>query len=176
VPFHPRPTSTALLDRLRAGQPSALAELYERSGAQLYDLAHRLTGSADEAGDVLHDLFLGLPEALRKYDERGQLEQWLRRVAARLALTRLRDRHRRSEVELSEALSLQPLSDSHDRLSLDQAIDELPESLRSVLILKVIEGYSHTEIAELLDITRRASEQRLHRALETLRGRLIDSF
>jgi RNA polymerase sigma-70 factor (ECF subfamily) len=51
-------------------------------------------------------------------------------------------------------------------------MDELPDALRVVLVLKMIEGYSHAEIAELLEITPRASEQRLYRAIQILRVRL----
>src|SRR5919199_6553251 len=89
-----------LAARARAGSADALAELYARTGPALAALARRLTGSREEAEDVLHDVFLGLPEALRHYDERGRLEQWLRRVTARVALPRLRARRRRREVRV----------------------------------------------------------------------------
>jgi RNA polymerase sigma-70 factor, ECF subfamily len=166
---------SALANRVRAGNPEALAELYVHCGPALLSLARRLTGSAQDAEDVVHDLFLGLPEALRHYDDRGKLEQWLRRVAARLALNRLRSAVRRAETILTDQLPPHPKTLAEDRITLDRAVDELPDALRTVLVLKMIEGYSHAEIATALGITARASEQRLHRALEILRARLRDT-
>jgi len=169
----PTPLPPELAARVRAGSADALGELYARFGPALASLARRLTGSHQEAEDVLHDVFLGLPEALRYYDERGRLEQWLRRVTARVALTRLRAHQRRREVDVPVDLPFHGDPMEPDaRLALRQAVDELPDGLRTVLILKMVEGYSHTEIAELLDITPRASEQRLHRAVKLLRVRL----
>ena len=55
------------IEALRAGRPDALAALYREHGAALYRLAYRLTGSRHDAEDVVHDMFVGLPEALRRY-------------------------------------------------------------------------------------------------------------
>jgi RNA polymerase sigma-70 factor (ECF subfamily) len=138
-------------------------------------LAYRLTGSPDDAEDILHDVFLGLPEALRRYDERGSLESWLKRVTARVALTHLRSQDRRREVQLDDAL-VSPPSGAADRLgdlvAVQRAIDALPETQRVVFVLREVEGYSHAEIGELLDITANASEVRLHRAITSLRRTL----
>jgi RNA polymerase sigma factor (sigma-70 family) len=174
----PRAITTAsipseLIARVRSGSGEALAELYRRTAPGLAQLARRLTGSPEDAEDVLHDLFLGLPEALRQYEERGRVEQWLRRLTARLALTRIRARERRQElfdVSDGELASESPALD--DRLSLEGALHALPDALRTVLVLKLVEGYSHAEIAALLDITTRASEQRVYRAIQLLRARL----
>ena len=170
----PRPKLTPyppeLLARLRAGDGAALGELYSRTGGALASLARRLTGSREDAEDVLHDVFLGLPEALQHYQERGQLEAWLRRVTARVALMRIRSARRRREVDVP--LDIESRTVSEDSVALEHAVDELPDSLRFVVVLKLIEGYSHTEIGELLGISPRASEQRLYRAIQLLRARL----
>src|SRR2546428_14122685 len=84
----------------RRGDPPALAALYRAHGAAVFRLAYRLTGTREDAEDVVHDVFVGLPEALLRYEERGRLESWLKRVAARVALMRLRQRGRRREVAL----------------------------------------------------------------------------
>src|SRR5881394_3273439 len=113
----PMPTSAGdIAARARAGSAAALSELYALYGAALMALAYRLTGSRDDAEDVLHDVFLGLPEALRRYDERGALESWLKRVTARVALTRLRSRDRAREVALDDDVPSSP-ADAPDRLA-----------------------------------------------------------
>ncbi|HWA55815.1 MAG TPA: sigma-70 family RNA polymerase sigma factor [Gemmatimonadales bacterium] len=63
---------------------------------------------------------------------------------------------------------------SVERIQLRRAVDSLPERLRTVVILKAVEGYSHGEIAELLGISRGASEVRLSRALARLREGMGD--
>jgi len=162
----------SLAARARRGSGDALSELYSRFGNALMAVAYRLTGSRDDAEDVLHDVFLGLPEALVRYEERGSLESWLKRVTARVALTHMRSRGRLREVSFNDDVNPMPapgLDRLVDRLTVQRAIDALPDSLRIVFILREVEGYSHAEIAELLDITSNASEVRLHRALRALR-------
>ena len=168
----PQTPAPDLVARGRAGDAGALSELYARYARPLMALAYRLTGSREDAEDVLHDVFLGLPEALRRYDERGSLEPWLKRVTARVALTRLRSQGRRRELSL-DALPA-PVMAAPDRSADDlgavaRALDALPETLRAVFVLREVEGLSHAEIAALLDISARASEVRLHRALKALR-------
>src|ERR1043166_2476623 len=92
-----------LVRRIRAGSHDALGELYSRSATRLFAIARRLTGTREDAEDVLHDVFLGLPDALRRYDESGTLEHWLSRVTTRVALMRLRSGKRRREVRMPAA-------------------------------------------------------------------------
>src|SRR3954463_7845796 len=96
-------STTALLALARGGSLDAIADLYNAHGRRLFALALTITGSREDAEDVVHDVLLGLPEALRQYDERGAGEAWLKRVTARVALSRLRTRRRAREVELSHA-------------------------------------------------------------------------
>ena len=169
---------TELVARARAGAADAVAELYARYAAPITALAYRLTGSRQDAEDVLHDVFLGLPEALRRYDERGSLDAWIKRVAARVALTRLRTAGRRREVSLAPDALAEPgafASRLDDRAALEHAITRLPHSLRVVFVLKDVEGYSHAEIAGLLGISTGASEVRLSRAIRRLRQLLEGS-
>jgi RNA polymerase sigma-70 factor, ECF subfamily len=164
-----------LAPRARAGDPDALAALYAAHARPLMALAYRLLGNVADAEDVLHDVFLGLPEALRHYEERGSLGSWLKRITARVALNRLRARSRTREVPLDPSPTTAVVARAEspiDAIALQHAIGALPDSLRLVFVLKEIEGYSHAEVAELLDITRGASEVRLHRAIAALRRRL----
>ena len=168
-PFDP----VQLVARVREGSGDALSELYARYGNVLMAVAYRLTGSRPDAEDVLHDVFLGLPEALRHYDERGVLEPWLKRVTARVALTRLRSRGRAREVSFDDddvpSPSQKSMEGLADLITVQRAVESLPDSLRVVFVLREIEGYSHAEIGDLLSITPNASEVRLHRAIRSLR-------
>jgi RNA polymerase sigma-70 factor, ECF subfamily len=166
--------SAALIEAVRAGNPEALAALYREHGAALYRLAYRLTGTREEAEDVVHDVFVGLPEALAHYEERGKFPSWLKRVAARQALLRLRSRQRRREVSLDVAdQNPRPPVDANVT-ALEGAVKGLPDSLRVVIVLKEVEGYSHSEVAALLGISVAASRVRAARALARLRKALED--
>lgn len=164
----------ALVERARGGSPEALAALYRAQGAALYRLAYRLTGAREDAEDVLHDVFVGLPEALGRYEERGNLTGWLKRVTARVALARLRSRRRRREVPLELAGPGSELPAAPDAIALHIAVNRLPDRLRDVIVLKEIEGYSHREVADLLGISVVASRVRAHRGLARLRKLLED--
>jgi len=162
----------SLIAEARAGGPEALAALYLEHGAALFRLAYRLVGAREDAEDVVHDVFVGLPEALQRYEERGSFAGWLKRVTARVALMRLRSGTRRREVALDGAAGQAepPATAEHD--GLQAAVNRLPDHLRAVLVLKEIEGHAHAEIANLLGISEGASRVRLTRALKRLRNEL----
>lgn len=169
-------SAVSLLQRVRAGDTDALGELYRLHADAVYRIARQLTGSDADAQDVTQDVFVGLPEALSRLDSPRHFEAWLRAVTVHLARTRQRSGRRRRELSLSALKDrLLPVVREPapvDRLALQRAIDRLPSSLRVVFVLREVEGLAHAEIAELLGISRRASEVRLHRAREWLRRRL----
>jgi RNA polymerase sigma-70 factor (ECF subfamily) len=168
----PGVASSDLIVRARAGHPEALEAIYVEHGDALMRLAYHVTGSAADAEDVLHDVFLGLPEALTRYEERGAFGPWLRRVTTRVALDRLRATRRRREVPLdgaNEPATPGSGGDLAHRSELERALRKLPDALRVVFVLKEIEGQTHAEIAGTLGIRIGTSEVRLHRAIKGLR-------
>ena len=162
------------LEAIRAGSSDALAALYCRHAAALHRLAYRLTRTSQDAEDVVHDVFVGLPEALRRYEERGAFVSWLKRVTVRVALSRMRRDGVRSTEALDANIGAAP-RDHETAIDLDAAVASLAPSLRAVLILTEVEGYSHAEIAEMVGISVAASKVRLHRALRALRASLEGS-
>lgn len=170
-----KPALRRTVRRASLGDTKALAALYERSAERSFELAYGLTRSVDDAQDVVHDVFLGLPEALGSY-RGGDFDSWLGKVVVRASLEALRGRRRKGEVALEterlpERLSRGPLAVS-ERMDLESALEDLSEALRTVLVLKEIVGYSHDEIGELLGISAAASATRLMRARRQLRTAL----
>ncbi len=72
----------SLIAEARAGSPDALSALYLEHGAALFRLAYRLVGGREDAEDVVHDVFVGLPEALRRYEDPRRLDETPQRQAA----------------------------------------------------------------------------------------------
>ena len=173
APANPERSDASLVTEIRAGSVDAIGALYERHGKSLLAIAYRLLQSTDDAEDVVHDVFVGLPEALRRYEEHGALAAWLRKITARVALAKIRQVTSRNQVDIADWPHLTAQErDSEDVISLEQAMRQLSPNLRAVLVLKEIEGFSHTEVAALLDISVGASEVRLHRAVQALRALL----
>ena len=164
-----------LLTRAAAGETRALTKLYDVYGNDVYAVALRLMGERQDAEDIVQDVFVRLPEAIRAYDARGAFGAWLRRVAARAALMSLRARSRRRESRDDDREWPSRTPDVLDRIAVEDALAALSPTLRVVVVLKELEGYSHGEIASMLGISRRASEVRLHRATIELR-RLLDDM
>jgi RNA polymerase sigma-70 factor (ECF subfamily) len=168
-------TLDELVRRARSGDAAGIGGLYDRYAADLYRAAFRVTASPADAEDVVHDLFVGLPAALARYEDQGHLDAWLTRLAVRLALMRLRGERRRHLVPAVEARDVAATGRTDARVELSemqQAVLALPDGLRVVLVLKQVHGYSHEEIGAWLGISTGASRVRLTRALESLRHAL----
>lgn len=161
---------------LRAGDPAALAATYRLHAGPLLRTLRGFLGSEQDAEDVLHDLFVGLPEALGRYEDRGVFGAWLRRVALRLALQRMRREGRRHEVDLEHANPATRASAEGlpDQLAVERALASLPESMRTVVVLRELEGWTHHDIAEFLGLREGAVMTRHCRAMKRLRQVLED--
>lgn len=168
----PQP-SRRLLARVAAGDLAALGELYEGHAERAYQLAYRMTGSVADAEDIVQDLFIGVPQALRSLQTAGSFGPWFKKCTARITLMHLRATRRRREIQLQPDWVAGSITPWADRLDLETALQRLPDHLRVVAILKEIEGFRHVEIAELLGITAAMSRARMMRARRILR-RLLE--
>jgi RNA polymerase sigma-70 factor (ECF subfamily) len=146
-----------------------------------------------EAEDVLQETFLSALKALPDFEGRSSLSTWLYRIASNASLMRLRKKQP-DTVSVDEPLTLDDgesvprqladwsnlpedeLLSSETRQVMDEAISELPESLRIVFILRDIEGLSTADTGEVLDLSEGAVKTRLHRARLWLRERLSAYF
>lgn len=170
---YPAEPTRRTLDRLALGDPGALAEIYEAYGASAYRLAVRISGSRSEAQDVVQDLFLGLSSTVTSYRGEGNFSAWFRTCAARQALLHMRRRQRRREVRLDpNCVSTTPPC-SLDTIELDGAVSRLPATLRVVLVLREVEGFSCEEVERMLGISPSACRMRLMRARRRLRAMVV---
>lgn len=178
-----------LVARLQAGDQSAYAQLVEEHAGKVYRLALRLMGNEADAEDVLQETFLSAFKSIDRFEARSSLSTWLYRIASNAALMRLR-RKEPEQVSVDEpverddgeliprqlfdfcCLPEEDLLREEARAEMQKAVDELPPSLRSVFILRDIEGLSTEETAEALDLSISAVKSRLMRARLKLRERL----
>lgn len=159
------------LDLVVVGDTAALGELFVDYADVVYRAALRLTANDADAQDVTQEVFVGLRESVRGFTGgSASFPAWIRRVAVREALMLMRSGRRRREVDVdSIAALIGPADTPLERLSIEHALRLLSDDHRTVFLLKEVEGYDHAEIAELLGISVRNSEVRLHRARRKLR-------
>ncbi|HEV7992577.1 MAG TPA: RNA polymerase sigma factor [Gemmatimonadaceae bacterium] len=175
VPLVSAPTDDdALRARLAAlarGEEAELSALYAEFGDLVFRTARRLTGNREDAEDVTQEVFVKLALAVAGFTgDFTQFPAWLRRIAVRASLMRLRTGRRRREMDTEDVAALVSASDAVlDRLSIEAALQRLSVEHRTVFLLKEVEGYDHREIAELVGISVANSEVRLHRARRHLR-------
>jgi RNA polymerase sigma-70 factor (ECF subfamily) len=179
---------TDLLTRLRAGDDSAYEELVRTYSPRLLAVARRIVGNDEEARDVIQDAFLNAFRSLRSFHGDARVSTWLHRIVVNSALMKLRTRKRKPEESIEPLLPAfladghyaekftswgeqadAALSRTETQELVRRHIDELPDSFRTVLVLRDIEGLDTEETARVLDTTPNAVKIRLHRARAALR-------
>lgn len=156
------------VDLVRQGDEAALCRIIEQHSDLVYGIALRVTGCEADAADVLQEVFIALPDRLRTF-RGGHFGAWLKVVACRQALMLLRSERRRDRYRFVPAGAGSLEDRTLLRVDLELALGRLDPLLRAVFLLKEIEGFTHMEIAEAMDISENASQMRLYRARRALR-------
>ena len=160
----------SVVARVRVGDPAALEILYRAYEVPVFNLARRICRSVEDAEDVLQDTFFEVYRSIGQYRGDGPLWGWIRRVAASKALMRLRRNKYRETDELHDDAHPFRREDTPLRMDLEAALERLPETSRAVVWLHDVEGYTHEEIAGMMDKTASFSKSQLSRAHARLRS------
>jgi RNA polymerase sigma-70 factor (ECF subfamily) len=167
-----------LLRRSAGGDASAFHQLVDSHADRLYRVAMSLVGNAADAEDVLQEALAGAFRGAGKFEARSSVKSWLTRIvvtqAARFWRTRRGKRDKPLDSESAAAMGADagaaPAVDA--KLDLQQALQQLSEEHRQVLVLREIDGMSYEEIAAVLGVPRGTIESRLFRARGELKKRL----
>ncbi len=157
------------MDAVREGSEAAYGTLFERHRAALYGYALRMTRHPESADDVFQETFLRVHRARATWSSHeGSFRSWLFRIATNTVRDRARQAARRPEV-LGDAW--EPFFHPHhlQRIELERALGELPESLREAFVLTVVLGMDHNEVAAALSISPDNARARVSRARVRLR-------
>ena len=164
--------------RCRAGDPAAFEALYKTHAGRLFGLAARMMGSAQEAEDVLQEIFVNAHRKLGSFRGDSSLGTWLYRIAVNHCLDQLRSRGARmarateslDREEAHEPAVADPaVPTAISRIDLERAIAQLPEGCRTAFVLHDVEGLEHREVAEVLGISEGTSKSQVHKARHRLR-------
>ena len=184
MPVESRPASSfaielpdALLARVRAGDRAAFEQVYRWFERPVFTLALRICGDRDEASDVLQETMLKVIDRIGDFRGDSPFWGWLRQIAVNEALMKLRRSRRHADEaplddhDLADDLAPPPPA-AADAALLQRALSSLPAATRGVLWLYHAEGYTHEEIAALMERTTSFSKSQLARGTRRLRALL----
>ncbi|MGY4766468.1 RNA polymerase sigma factor [Kribbella sp. CWNU-51] len=198
-------TDDALLERLRAGDEAAFGVLLDGWSGGMLRLARSFVSTEESAADVVQETWLAVIEGIDRFEGRSSLKTWVYRILTNTAKRRGVREHKvvpMSSVDDSgptvDPSRFRPAGDpfpghwwdfppawpspeqglltAEVRTHLTDALAELPERQRLVVVLRDIEGWPYDEVCELLGITPANQRVLLHRARAFLRGKLEEYY
>jgi RNA polymerase sigma factor (sigma-70 family) len=167
-----------LFERCKNGDAQAQRILYDLFKGKLMGLCRRYTRSHEEAQDVLQETFIRVFSKMGQLTAPEKLESWMKTIAVNTAI----NHYRKTKVE-NVIFSKIPDDKEETKVSADIAdhvsdghlvtlINQLPDGCRVIFNLFVVEGYSHVEIAQMLEISEGTSRSQLHHAKQLLKSKL----
>ena len=188
----PEPTDDHLVEQARRGDTGAFDRLIVRYQRRVYSVCYNMTSSHEDADDLVQETFTKAYRSLHRFHGRSTFYTWLYAIASNLALNVLRKRKRRPTSSLDaldeEGFANDPAFIDHGitgdtprrvrmreiQEKLNEALGELSEDHRAVIVLHDIEGVPHTEIARILGVSEGTVRSRLFYARRLLQGLLSD--
>jgi RNA polymerase sigma-70 factor (ECF subfamily) len=191
----PDSEDAALLARLRTGDEEAFELVVRTYSGRLLAVTRRILCNDEDARDAVQDALLSAFRSLDRFEGGSLVSTWLHRIAVNAALMKLRTRRRKPEESIEHLLPVykddghhqESFSSWHEpvdvamtradnRALVRRCIEELPETYRTVLVLRDIEELDTEETARALGISGNAVKIRLHRARQALRTLLAPHF
>jgi RNA polymerase sigma-70 factor (ECF subfamily) len=171
-------TEEAILQGCLHNHPVAQRELYNRFSPKMLAVCYRFAHNREDAEDMLQEAFIKVFSQIHTFQNKGAFEGWIRRIIVHTCINHLKKNKRFNEsVDIINANAIQVREESIPSIVQAKQIVEcirlLPIGYRTVLNLYAIEGYSHKEIAEMLDIEESTSRSQYTRAKQMLEEILL---
>lgn len=163
-----------LINDCKKNDRKAQEQLYKEYSSKLFSVCLKYSRNYTESQDNLQEVFLLIYKKINQFEFKGSFEGWLKRITVNYVLQQYRTEtklHLVTEV----ADEIEEVEIETETVSLEfllKIIQELPDRYRMVFNLNVIDGFSHQEIAEMLDITTGTSKSNLHRAKAILKDKI----
>ncbi len=174
-------TDAEAVGRVLDGDTAFFEILMRRHNQRIYRAVRAVLGSEDEVEDVMQQAYLNAYQHLRQFAGGAQFSTWLTRIAINEAIARKRKRNGFAQENEEMTLMLvdektpdpeQQASASELREVMEREVAALPETFRTIFVLRDVEGLSTAEAAQVLGISEVLAKQRLHRARTQLRENL----
>lgn len=168
-----------LIQKVLEGDAKAQEAFYRQFAPKMYAVSLRYAHDRDEANDILQEGFVKVFSNLVSYRHEGSLEGWIRRTIVNTAINYYKKNakhHTYADFEMAMIYEKSDDATIVEQMSANellQVISELPDGYRAVFNLNVIEGYTHKEIGELLNISENTSKSQLARARAYLQKKIV---
>jgi RNA polymerase sigma-70 factor, ECF subfamily len=159
-----------LMERFKEGDEKAFVELYRRYNRRVYAYSIKMVGSKERAEDLFQEIFIRVARK-REHFKQGNFAAWLFAIARNLCLNALRDKVEHVPLEDVQESLQSPSDEMEFEISseiLRGAIEQLPADLREVLVLRVYDGFSYNEIADITETKLATVKVRIFRAKQKL--------
>ncbi len=171
-------TEEAILKGCVRNDAAAQRELYNQYSPKMLAVCYRFAHNREDAEDMLQEGFIKVFTQIHSFENRGSFEGWIRRIIVHTCINILKKNKKFNEsVDLIHATRLQVREDSVPAViqakQVVECIRMLPIGYRTVLNLYAVEGYSHREIAHMLDIEESTSRSQYTRAKVMLEDILV---
>ncbi len=185
-------TTRDLVERLKAHDPTAVADLSDSYGAKIYQLAFRYLRNREDAEEVAQDVLLKVHQKIDAFRGDAALSSWIYRITFNAAMSRLREfkqnlpnlSEKATDEEVGqpqkrEVIDWSPLADeemlrTEMRQALVRALKEMPLLYRAPVILRDVQGLTTEEASAVLHVKEQTLKSRLHRGRLILREQLAD--
>ena len=174
-------TETAIIEGCKAENSRCQRLLFDAYAPKMMSVCLRYAKNRAEAEDWLQEAFIRVFRYIGQYEQKGVLEAWLRRITVNVCLKnyRLLAHQNEQAADLTEYEKLEySQADAFAQMGLQELlslVNQLPEGYKVVFNLAAIEGYSHQEIGEILQITESTSRSQLSKAKAFLRKLVIEN-
>ena len=173
-------SNSELVKKSQLGDKSAFEELVKRHQDLVFSLSFRLTGNRELANDVAQESFIRAWKAIEKFRGDSTFGTWIYRITVNTAWTLRKKAKKHYSLNIEDTQEPVVIDEKKDpelvainsdlSVVLRKALNQIPLEQRIIVELKNIEGRSHKEIADYLDISVTAAKVRLHRAHQKLRN------
>ncbi len=170
----------SLIKACSNGDNKAFRRIYEIHSGTMYSICLRYMNNEDEAKDALQEGFIKVFKNISKFKFTGSFEGWMKRIFVNSSIELIRKR--KMHLDVSELNSNElPLTAKIETGSLDAEkmmtlVQQLPEGYRTVFNMFIVDGYSHKEISDYLEISESTSKTQLFKARKQLQEWLQDWF
>lgn len=163
-----------LVRRAQKGDRAAFEEIYRQNAGRVYAVCLRITAHSGQAEELTQDVFVKCWEKLPSFRGESAFFSWLHRLAVNIVLMEQRSQKRRATKEITtDALErleqVKPFNPFVGPFDLEKAIAQLPPQARTIFVLHDVEGYRHSEIAEMLKLSVGTCKAQLFRARKLLK-------
>lgn len=174
-----------IIEECKKGKHKSFGMLYKKYAPLMLGVCYRYSKTKDEAEDVLQEGFIKVFQKIKSFEGKGSFEGWMRRIMVNTAINNYKannkhyyhddiDQDNNINLKVDEVLPFEA-DDNISKNQIIRLIQELPAGYQMVFNLYVIEGLTHQEIAEELDVSINTSKSQLSKARKWLRNKILEN-